>query len=244
MKPRSNMYPLSVQQLNFWVGCDFGCSYCKPSFQRQLKRWAKGKCEFCYKYQPHSHYKDRVDLKSRQLPRTKYMQFIFLNATGDIASAPTSELETHMDFVESYPDRTFLLQSKDPATFQRYIHLFPENLILGTTIETQNYILTRKISKAPDPFWRYTAMCHLRELHKQLMVTIEPVLKFHLHTMVKWMEDINPCMIWLGYDSKPEENHLPEPSLEDVKELHWELSRRGFVVILKTIRKAWWEQQP
>jgi len=43
-------------------------------------------------------------------------------------------------------------------------------------------------------------------------------------------------MVWLGYDSQ--KNGLPEPELEKVKELHWERSKAGFVVILKTIRDA------
>ncbi len=61
-------------------------------------------------------------------------------------------------------------------------------------------------------------------------------MDFDLDVMVKWMQDIRPCMIWLGYDSK--KCQLPEPELEKVTELHWELSRAGFVVILKKIRKA------
>jgi hypothetical protein len=44
-------------------------------------------------------------------------------------------------------------------------------------------------------------------------------------------------MVWLGYDSG--KNELPEPKLEKVKSLHWELAKRGFVVVLKTIREAW-----
>ena len=47
---------------------------------------------------------------------------------------------------------------------------------------------------------------------------------------------INPCMVWLGYDLR--RNKLPEPKLEKVKTLHWGLTKKGFVVILKTIRKA------
>jgi hypothetical protein len=47
-------------------------------------------------------------------------------------------------------------------------------------------------------------------------------------------------MVWLGYDSG--KNKLPEPKLEKVRSLHWELAKRGFVVVLKTIRKAWCER--
>ena len=75
--------------------------------------------------------------------------------------------------------------------------------------------------------------------HPLKIVTVEPVIDFDLHVMVDWMEDINPCMTWLGYDSK--KNYLPEPELDKVKTLYWEIGRRGFTVILKTIRKAWWE---
>ena len=71
------------------------------------------------------------------------------------------------------------------------------------------------------------------------MVTIEPVMDFDLNVMIDWVESINPCMVWLGYDSG--KNKLPEPELEKVKSLHWQLSKKGFVVVLKTIRKAWCE---
>jgi hypothetical protein len=47
-------------------------------------------------------------------------------------------------------------------------------------------------------------------------------------------------MVWLGYDSR--NSHLPEPPLDKVKQLHWELGRRGYSVILKKIRKAWWKK--
>ena len=72
--------------------------------------------------------------------------------------------------------------------------------------------------------------------HPLKMVTIEPVIDFDLEVMLEWITDINPCMVWLGYDSK--KCHLPEPELEKVRELHWELSKAGFVVMLKTIREA------
>ncbi len=74
----------------------------------------------------------------------------------------------------------------------------------------------------------------------KIKVTIEPVIDFDLDVMVNWVENINPCMVWLGYDSG--KNKLPEPKLEKVRDLHWGLAKRGFVVVLKTIREAWCEQ--
>jgi hypothetical protein len=67
------------------------------------------------------------------------------------------------------------------------------------------------------------------------MVTIEPVLDFDLSVMLDWIEDIDPAMIWIGYDSKG--CGLTEPSLAKVKELHWRLSGTGRPAILKTIRE-------
>jgi len=131
--------------------------------------------------------------------------------------------------------KTFLLQSKNPQTFDRIT--FPDNVILGTTIETNRDDGYEKISKAPVPSQRYQDLLNVR--HRTKMVTIEPVLDFDVNTMIHWLEDINPCLIWLGYDSR--KNNLPEPPLAKVKTLYWELGRRGFTVVLKTIRKAWRE---
>jgi len=43
-------------------------------------------------------------------------------------------------------------------------------------------------------------------------------------------------VVWLGYDSK--RSGLPEPSLEKVHQLQWELFQRGYAVLPKTIREA------
>ena len=73
------------------------------------------------------------------------------------------------------------------------------------------------------------------------MVTIEPVMDFDIDVMVKWIEDIKPRMVWLGYDSKipkDPEKQLKEPKLDKVRALYWELGIRGFTVMLKTIREG------
>jgi len=154
--------------------------------------------------------------------------------------------------VKENKDRTFLLQSKNPAVFKTWEKKLPDNLIIGTTIETNKtnfegypYSLGSimsydQISKAPHPYNRIFDFSKIK--HPLKMLTYEPILNFDVDVMVEWAELIKPCMIWLGYDSKPKQNKLPEPPLKRVRELHWELSKRGFVVILKTIRPAWWEQ--
>jgi len=228
---KGNMYKLSVKQLNPFVGCGYDCSYCKSSFQRQLKRFAKKRCVACYNYKPHTHL-ERLD---RYLPPTKSGQFIFTCANGDIAFCPTGDLEKIIERIKNEPDKTFLIQSKNPHTFKRVE--FPKNVILGSTLETNRDNLYEGISKAPKPSQRYKYLLEVK--HSFKMVTIEPVIDFDEEVMIGWIEDIKPCMVWLGYDSK--KNHLPEPKLEKVKNLQWELEKRGFIVLLKTIRRAWFE---
>ena len=232
MENKTNMYKLSISQWNPFAGCRHDCTYCKSSFQRQLKRWAKKNCPYCYEFTPHPH-SERLNQK---LPGTKYMQFIFTCSSGDIACCDdTTYLEQIIDRIRRERNKTFLIQSKDPKTFNRVV--FPKNVILGTTMETNRDELCEAISKAPKPSQRYKDFLEVR--HDLKMVTIEPVMDFDMDVMVDWIEKINPCMVWLGYDSG--KNRLPEPNLEKVKSLHWELAKRGFTVIIKTIRKAWSE---
>ena len=226
------MYPLSIKQWNPFVGCLWCCLYCILSFQHQLKRWAKGKCSECYRFKPHCH-----DSRLNQpLPQTGFMQFIFVCASADISFCPDDKLLKIVDRMRSEPNKTFLLQSKHPKTFNRV--RFPKNVILGTTLETNRDNDYDAVSKAPKPSKRYDDFVQV--VHPTKMVTIEPVMDFDMDTMLEWIEHINPCMVWLGYDSR--KTRLPEPSLDKVRQLYWELGIRGFTVMLKTIRKAWWEQ--
>lgn len=227
MAKKTNMYELAVKQWNVFKGCKFDCTYCESSFKRQAKRQMH-LCQQCYDYEPHTH-PERLE---ESLPRTNYMQFIFTCASGDIAFCPTDYLERIIARIKKEPEKNFLIQSKDPKTFNRV--KFPSNVILGTTIETNKDDLYEGTAKAPLPSERFEEFAKVN--HSLKMVTIEPVMDFNLETMLDWMKKIKPCMIWLGYDSK--KNGLPEPEYWKVKELHWNLSLEGFVVMLKTIREA------
>lgn len=231
MSAKNNMYRLSAGQRSPFVGCLNDCLYCQTSFQRQQKRRGKKNCQQCYNFEPHAH-PSRME---KPLPKTKYMQFIFLCSSSDIAYCKDAQyFQKIISWVKNNPKKTFLLQSKDPKTFNR-IDRFPDNLILGITLESNRDALYEEISQAPKPSQRYKDFLEIK--HNLKMVTMEPVLDFDTDIIVSWLENISPCMVWLGYDSG--KNQLPEPKLAKVKDLYWQLGRRGFVVILKTIRKAW-----
>jgi len=48
--------------------------------------------------------------------------------------------------------------------------------------------------------------------------------------------------VWIGYDSKPKRNFLPEPLLAKTQEFINRLEDAGVSVHQKLIRKAWYEQ--
>jgi hypothetical protein len=73
-------------------------------------------------------------------------------------------------------------------------------------------------------------------------VTIEPVLDFDLDNLEYWMIELQPKWIWVGYDSHPERNRLPEPELDKTMELIDRLRENKLKVIEKLLREAWWEK--
>ena len=181
------MYPLSVKQWNPWVGCRHNCVYCKPSFQAQLKRWAKDKCELCYRFEPHPH----PERLGQKLPKTRYMQFIFACACGDIAFCLTDYLKKIVERMRMMSDRTFLIQSKNPATFRRV--KWPRNVILGVTIETNRDDLAAGVSRAPPPSKRFRDFLAVE--HEPKMVTHEPIMEFDLDVLLEWDVKLNPTLI-------------------------------------------------
>lgn len=227
---------------SIFVGCEFGCMYCGKSFRRQAKR-QKRRCELCYEYKPHAHL-ERLD----RIPSKK---IVFACGMGDVAFAEMDVISKIMDKVKDVKGKTFLFQSKDPETFVRWEREgmeIPENVVLGTTIETNmdfvHVVIVdtvygmkyEKITRAPHPKKRYESMMKIE--HGRKFVTIEPIMNFDLDVMVEWIRDISPEFVYVGYD-----NHgykLPEPPVKKTEALIDGISRFT-EVIRKTIRPAWWE---
>jgi len=223
------MYKESIETWNPFVGCEHDCVYCDSSFKRQMKR-RKRQCMDCYDFKPHFH----PERLSRSLPRTEGDNFIFCCDMGDVAFCKPEWMQQILARIGQLPDRTFLIQSKNPSVFNAF--RFPGNVLLGTTIETNRDDLYEGISKAPLPRERYKAMLRLHHLRK--IVTIEPVLDFDVEIMKGWVHEIRPEICYVGYDSK--KNYLPEPELSKVEALMEKLKERTNVRA-KTIREAWWE---
>ena len=231
-KSKGNMYKDAAEKRwNPFVGCKFDCLYCKTSFQKQAKR-QKRNCMKCYRYTPHVH-PDR--LLNKKIPSAKEGEFIFTFASGDVSFCPTPFLKKVIKVMESKPNKTFLVQSKNPKTFNRVT--FPDNVILGITLETDKDDIYKGVSKAPKPSQRYKDFAKIK--HSKKMVTIEPVLDFSLTGLTKMVKQIRPFLVWIGYDSS-KVNHFgfEEPELAKVKKLKANLENMGIKVKLKTVREA------
>jgi len=139
------------------------------------------------------------ELSSRKLPKK---DTVFVCSMNDLfAEAVPNKVITKILKVtkaHNYPVR-WLWQTKNPIRMLDYSGLFPANSLFGTTIETNQKVL----SKAPNPCDRFVGMLELKSAgFKNRMVSIEPVMKFCPDVMYSWIKEIDPDFISIGADSK------------------------------------------
>jgi hypothetical protein len=90
-------------------------------------------------------------------------------------------------------------------------------VILATTLETNRDEGYDTVSKAPKPTERYRQFADLDYPRK--VVTVEPIMDFDIEIFAVWLIELKPEYIYLGFNSKPKEVKLTEPSEEKVAEL-------------------------
>lgn len=199
---KTKMYK-DVVTWNPFKGCKFDCIYCEPSFKRQAKR-QKHNCMQCYNYEPHFH--------PERLNKIPNADVIFACANGDISFANYLEKAEILKAIQFRPKQTFLLQTKNPRCFDGW--RIPSNVIVGTTIETNRE--TNGISKAPSTEKRYL---WLSKLNCRKFVTIEPIIDFDFKILKEWLWNINPEIVWVGYNNYRGSVQLDEPPIEKTREL-------------------------
>lgn len=190
-KSKGNMYPWISHTWNVIKGkCPHDCDYC------YMKRYP----------QPELHF-DEKELKTNLGSGNT----IFVGSSCDMWAEVVKDIWIKEILLYCYDfNNRYLFQSKNPARF--YGCLFPDDVILGTTIETNR--LYANISKAPSPWQRFSAMIDIR-LPK--MCSIEPIMDFDLDVMVEFIRLIKPEFVSIGADSKG--YGLPEPPAEKVRDL-------------------------
>jgi len=224
MTSESRMFSVVTKTWNPVTGCPHSCAYCwarkmATTRLRRLERYKEG----------------FVSRLNEEEFRKKFNGgFVFVSDMGDLFAhtVPDGWITRVIEHVKKFPEATFLFLTKNPA---RYLNFdFPENAILGATIETDRDEIARGLSRAPLPSARIEAMAKVRG---KKFVSVEPISNF-TDSFPEKIKRIGPAMVYVGYDNYG--NRLPEPSLERTKKLISELSKFT-TVHEKTIRKAWWE---
>ena len=203
---RSRMFQVGGKPMrtwNCWVGCDYLCIYCNAR-KAALTRLRNS-----------PRYKDgfNTHLVEKELNRKfKPGAFVFVGYQGDISFASRPIIVDLCCRITEQPEVDFLFCSKSPLHYWYWHMVWPENLHLGSTIETnRDYHMTR----APAPIYRYMAMRALD--HPKKFISIEPICDFDLGEMLTWMEEIKPSIVEVGADNY--RNNLPEPKWYKVQSL-------------------------
>lgn len=220
-----------VKTWNPFKGCLFDCAYCKPSFQLQAKR-QKQNCMACYSYTPHEH-PERLD----HIPSA---ETVFVCGNGDISFSEPGYTRRIIEAVKTNnrrcPEKTYYFQSKRPAYFQAFLGEFPESVILLTTLETNRDEGYRAVSEAPVPTERFKQFMGLE--YRRKVITIEPLMDFDPETFLSWVKAIAPEYVWIGFNSRPKQVRLPEPSTVKVAEFLGMLKTAGVQVRGKDLRSS------
>lgn len=200
----SRMFKTVSRTWNVFKGCRFECTYCNA--RKMAKTRLKDMPRYRDGFTPH--------LVVEELGRRfRPGEFIFVGYMGDISFATRDEVGFILaQTIEFFSETSFLFCSKNPAVYFSWELTYPDNLYLGTTIETNR---DYGLSQAPPPLERFRAMAELR--HARKFISIEPVMDFDLEVMTRWLKEIKPDIVEIGADNY--HNHLPEPPWEKVEAL-------------------------
>lgn len=162
--------------------------------------------------------------------------FIFVCHTIDLFAkdVPIDWIESVLERLRYYSGNRYLLQSKNPKRFLDFINKYPPNILFGTTIETNRFIVR---SFAPPVSQRAMALAELSYRGFETMVTIEPIFDFDLNELIDLIVLANPEWVNIGADSKGHD--LPEPSMEKVKMLVQALQEKTTVKLKRNLERIY-----
>jgi DNA repair photolyase len=203
-----NMYEGTVTWNPLGGECPHKCSYCSTNSLKKRYEAVRNK------------YSGPLKLFFDSPPLTK--KIVFVCGQNDLfaESVPESWIANLLKRCKA-KDNTYLFQTKNPERIKQFSTLFPERSIICTTIETNRWY--EQMGLAPLTGGRAVAMNEHYLAGFKTHVTIEPVIDFDLFDLVALIEYCHPYQVNIGSDSK--NNHLPEPSKEDILALIAELEK-------------------
>ena len=175
----------------------------------------------------------KPNIAESELEKRFRKQYVFACDMGDLFGdwVPKDWILKVLKAVRNSPSSYFLFLTKNPKRYFEFLEVFPKNLVLGATIETNREY---KVSSAPTVTERYEVMARIPYHNK--MVSIEPIMDFDLDVMIEWLiKWIQPEFVSIGADSKG--HNLPEPPAGKVKELIQELQKFTEVKIKDNLKR-------
>jgi len=206
LSKRGRMFKVVKSTWNVGKGCTHLCSYCNvwkvfvPKLQRNplTRRYRDG---FAVRL-----FRDR--LRNPDYKKSG-VGLVFIWYMGDwmCEAVPDEWIFAILEVVRRDPDTEFLSCTKNPMRYLDFEEHFPENLWLGTTIES-NRPMADRFTKAPPVRERYRAMRRI-DWEKKFL-SIEPKMDCDPQTLAKWAGDMGIRIVEVGADNYG--NNLPEPA--------------------------------
>jgi protein gp37 len=186
-------------------GCLHNCTYCwAKRYADRLKQ--AGSPKYADGFGP--------KLCEEELSKRFHKQFVFVTDMGDLFGkwVPSEWILKVIEAIKQSPTSHFLFLTKNPIRYFEFYKLFPKNIVLGVTIETNRDY--PGITKAPS-FVNRRMLNDVPWKHK--LVSIEPIMEFDSEALEQAIESIKPTIVYIGYDNY--NNKLPEPSSRKVLSL-------------------------
>jgi protein gp37 len=216
------MFEKITKTWNPVAGCLHNCNYC----------WARRLAETRLSHT--EKYKDgfKPIISESDLKKRFRKQYVFACDMGDLFGnwVPKEWILKVLKAIRKSPSSYFLFLTKNPKRYFEFIDVFPKNLVLGATIETNR---DYKVSVAPSVKKRYEMMVQIPYHNK--LISIEPIMDFDYEIFINWLKKIAPILVHVGYANYNQ--HIPEPTIEKTAELIKDLNSFTKVKILRLREK-------
>ena len=216
---KGNMFPFLSHTFNTIKGiCPHSCSFC---YMRRFKQ-------------------NPVRLDAKEL-KTDLGEgnFIFTGSSCDVFADKISPqwIRATLDKCRDANHNKYLFLTKNPMRYSEFFGEYPQDVVLGVTLESDKdhpeaYESGNCNDGQPQIDSRVNGIRRAQQAGYDILVSVEPILRFDLSAFREIIEDIGPTYLAIGADSQG--HNLPEPTGDEVRALIFELEKSGHTVIQKS----------